>query len=351
MSLRIALRGRVADRAEPARPSLLARGCLGLALASAWLIRRLPRRFVLWGADRCSDVAFAVARSHRVPALENIRTVVGPGTSDEVVRRLTREAFRASGRSAAELLWLQGCDEADLAGMVRFAEGEWARIDAALAGGRGAVLLTAHLGAFDCLSQLVASRGYRVNAVLGRTMWRPKFEAAIALRRARGVNVHEASPAALRAMIGALRRNECVAFLGDRDFFENGARVEFFGRATTLPTGGVRLARETGAAIVAGYLLRAGDGYDLILDEPFTVERTADRRADVARGMERVVASLTRAIAAAPGQWAVFQPVWPATSERAASSGYARIDSGTLASATAPAGPPNSRSTQAEMTT
>ena len=267
------------------------------------------------------------------------------------MRRLTREAFRASGRGAAELLWSQGCADSELLGCLRFAEADWSRIDAALAGGRGVVLLSAHLGAFDCLSQLYASRGYRVNAVVGRTMWRPKFEAAVALRRRRGVNVHEASPAALRAMIEALRRNECVAFLGDRDFFENGMRVEFFGRATTLPTGGVRLARETGASIVAGYLLRGSEGYDLILDEPFTVERTADRRADIARGMEHVVASLTRAIASAPGQWAVFQPVWPVTSETRECSGYDKTESGTLASATAPAGPPNSKSTQAEMTT
>jgi KDO2-lipid IV(A) lauroyltransferase len=275
----------------------------------------LPRRFVLWGADRCSDVAFALARTHREPALANIRTVVGPDVAEDDVQRLVRAAFRASGRSAAELLWLQACGDAELAAKVRFVEGDWSRVDAALAGRRGAILLTAHLGAFDCLSQLFASRGYRVNAVLGRTMWRPKFEAAVALRRARGVNVHEASPGALRAMIGALRRNECVAFLGDRDFFENGTRVEFFGRVTTLPSGGVRLARETGASVVAGYLLRVGDGYELILDEPFTVERTADRQADVARGMERVVASLMRAIASAPGQWAVFQPVWSATSK------------------------------------
>jgi len=316
-------------------------------LSSAWLIRRLPRRFVLWGADRFSDLAFAIARPHRVDALANLRTVVGSTASEEEVWQLARQAFRASGRSAAELLWLQGADHSALTRMVRLVEGDWATIDTARTQGRGVVVLSAHLGAFDCLSRLLAGRGYPVNAVLGRTMWRPKFETAVTLRRARGVKVHEASPRALRELIALLRQGECVAFLTDRDFFGNGVPVEFFGRATTLPSGPIRMARETGAVVIVCYLPRTATGFDLKIDEPFTVERTADRQADIARGMERVVASLECAIAAAPGQWAVFQPVWPGMAE----SAYASTDNGTLANATAPAGPPNSRSPQAEITT
>jgi lauroyl/myristoyl acyltransferase len=210
-----------------------------------------------------------------------------------------------------DLLRFQASDAAPLVSGAGTAAPDWSVVDRALAQGRGVVLVTAHLGAFDGLGRVFAASGYWLVVVVGRTLPRPIFDAAVALRRALGVEVVEATAAGVRRMVETLRRGECVGFLADRDFFRNGAPVEFFGRSTSLPSGAVRLARETGAPIVAAYLRRSATGFELTLEEPFVVQRTADRRVDIQAGMETMVASLTRAVAASPGQWAVFQPVWP----------------------------------------
>ncbi|MEA2597272.1 MAG: phosphatidylinositol dimannoside acyltransferase [Thermomicrobiales bacterium] len=304
--------GTGSENDDPARASVVSRACYLIARMSSRVIRLLPRSLCLWGGNRVADVALVLARTYRANAMANFRQVLGPDVPAEEVRRTAHEAFRTSVQNMIDLLRFQRLTPAALARTIGVGEDHWSVIAAALSQGRGLILLTGHLGAFDSLSQLPAGRGYPMTVVLGRTLPRPIFDAAVALRQAHGMTVIEATPLGVRSLIEALRRGECVGFLGDRDFFGNGTLVEFFGRRTTLPSGAVRLARETGAPILAAYLRRTPTGYDLLLEEPFCVARTAHRNADVAAGMDRVVASLTRAVAATPGQWAMFQPVWPA---------------------------------------
>jgi KDO2-lipid IV(A) lauroyltransferase len=173
------------------------------------------------------------------------------------------------------------------------------------------VLVAAHLGAFDYVGHTLSMRGYKVTSVTGRTAARFIFDAVTYLRRSHGASIVEATPSGVRRVIQALRRGECAAFLNDYDFFQNGRPVTFFGRRTTLPPGAVRIARDTGAAVVGTFARRTPSGYALTLVEPFTVEKTADLDADVDRGLARVVAMLERAIAATPDQWVMFQRVWP----------------------------------------
>jgi lauroyl/myristoyl acyltransferase len=49
----------------------------------------------------------------------------------------------------------------------------------------------------------------------------------------------------------------------------------------------------------------------LIIEPSFTIEKTADRDADVELGMTMVMSALERAISNAPDQWVMFQQVWP----------------------------------------
>lgn len=296
---------------NPVPAGMLPRTCLLIALVSGAIIRRIPKRARTWGCDLVADSAFLIAGGYREHAIANFRHVLGPDASVERVRRTAREAFRTSVRNMADLLRIEGIDAATFAGTVAVPEGAWSKVDRASASGQGIVMVTAHLGAYDGLGKVFAAAGYRLSIVVGRTLPRAIFEAATALRQALGVQIVEASPTAIRQMVETLRRGECIGFLIDRDFFRNGTAVDLFGQRTTLPSGAVRLARDTGAPIIPVYLRRTEIGYDLLLEEPFFVPRTSDRRADIAAGMDAVVASLTRAVAATPGQWAVFQPVWP----------------------------------------
>ena len=57
-------------------------------------------------------------------------------------------------------------------------------------------------------------------------------------------------------MLKALRDNDVVCLLCDRDLERNGVEVEFFGERTTLPAGPATLALRTGAPLLpVGVLL------------------------------------------------------------------------------------------------
>ena len=87
-------------------------------------------------------------------------------------------------------------------------------------------------------------------------------------------------PSAGREVMAALKRNDVVCLLCDRDIQRTGVEVEFFGETTTMPAGPATLALRTGAPILptAVYFTDRIDGH-------LGVRSSADRRRpDRARG-------------------------------------------------------------------
>jgi KDO2-lipid IV(A) lauroyltransferase len=284
---------------------------INVARLLSWLIWALPPRLRYWLAARGGDLYYVLFKTYRRNVLENLRQVVGPAVSDEELQRIARRVFRASGRNFADVLTGPHVSPEAFVRSMPLDRGDWSYIDKPLAEGKGLVLITAHLGAFDYLGHVMKSRGYKVTTVAARTTARLVFDAVTYLRGRNGPTIEEITPSGIRHVIRALRRGEIAAIVSDRDIFQNGSPVTFFGRETTLPPGAVRIARQAGAPIVAIFARRTETGYSLELDEPFIVEKTDDIDADIAVGLCRVVAVLERAIAASPDQWVMFQRVWP----------------------------------------
>jgi KDO2-lipid IV(A) lauroyltransferase len=199
----------------------------------------------------------------------------------------------------------------DLVRALKISAEDRAHLDAALAEGHGVVIVSAHLGAFDFVGQGLHLLGYPLTCVTARTTARFVFDGVTFLRGSQGPAMVDATPVGIRRTIQVIRHGGCAVILVDRDFFMNGMRVVFFGRETTLPIGALRIARETGAPVVPVFPQRVPGGHVLRIDEPFRIERTADLDADLADGLQRLVPVLERAIGRAPGQWVMFQRVWP----------------------------------------
>ncbi len=282
-----------------------------LATVCSWIVAILPGRFRRWAADQGGVLWHRLAPTYRGNVRDNIAQVVGPAASADDLDAMVRRIFKISSRNFSDLLRLPHTTELELIRTVPLADGLWTALSTARARGQGVVLLTAHVGAFDYVGQAIAAHRFPLTVVTGRTTSRFIFDAVTYLRRSRRMVLVEASPSGVRAVIRALRRGECAVFVGDYDFFQNGYPVEFFGRPTTLPPGPVRIARDTGALVLAVFGQRTETGYEMTTAEPFIVEKTRDLEADLRRGMERVVAIFERAIAATPDQWVMFQRVWP----------------------------------------
>lgn len=281
----------------------------------AWLVsqvaRLVPLPLAYWLADRCGDLAYLLLKTYRRNVQHNVALALGPGADAQEVRHVARRVFRNSARNFIDLLRVPHLSPDELIRSIQVCPESWAEFERLAASGQGAVIVTAHLGAFDYVGQLLSARGYRFTSLTTRTVPELLDAAVNYLRTSRGLRIERATPGGIRRVILALRRGELVGFAADRDFFQNGWPVIFFGKETTLPPGPVRLARSAGVPILAAFTRRLKRGYQLLIEPPFYIERTDDTARDLRSGLQRLVELFERHIREAPDQWVIFQRVWP----------------------------------------
>jgi len=225
------------------------------------------------------------------------------------LRREVHRTFDSYARYWLESFRLTGMGPADLdAGIV--AEGI-DHLDDGLAAGKGVIMALPHLGGWDFGGAWLATQGYPITVVVEPLEPPELFEWFVEFRRRLGLDVIPLGPDAGRKVLRALRRNEVVGLLCDRDIDGNGVEVDFFGERTTLPAGPVTLALRTGAALLPTAVYFEGDGHRGVIHPPLPLERTGSLRADVAAGTQTLADALQAMIARAPEQWHVLQPNWP----------------------------------------
>jgi KDO2-lipid IV(A) lauroyltransferase len=196
----------------------------------------------------------------------------------------------------------------------------------ALARGRGAILCAPHLGNWELGGLGLADRGYVINVLTFREPDEKVNSQRELLRRERGINFiyvdrHDTSPLAIIEAVNALRRNEVLAILGDRDGSSHTRTMEFFGRPTPIPLGASYLALASGAPVIPVFVLLEGERYATIMEEAIRFEGGhADHDEAIRTGMERLLRVFEHYIRRYPDQWYNFFDYWgdrPAGGENA----------------------------------
>lgn len=186
-------------------------------------------------------------------------------------------------------------------------------ITAALAAGNGCILALPHLGGWEWAGRWITDQGIPMTVVVEALEPRELFEWFADLRKNLGMTVVAAGPQAGIAVLGALRANEIVCLLCDRDLDRTGVKVDFFGEETTLPAGPAMLGLRAGAPVLpaAAYFTAAYQGHHAIVRPPLPMQRLGSIRDDVARITQLLAYELEFLIRRAPEQWHMFQPNWP----------------------------------------
>lgn len=277
----------------------------------SWFFWLIPHRLRDVLADRLGDLFRRSTNTYRDNVEANLLQAAGTELHPDVLAQLTKSIFRVSARNFMDLITMPRHSRRWFLRSVHVSGGDWKTIDDAVASRKGVIFLTGHVGCFDFIGQAFWARGYKLTVVTGRTTSRFIFDGVTHLRGAKGATMVEPTPSGVRQVIKALRRGECAVILSDRDFFQSGREITFFGKTTTLPPGIVRIARDTGATIVPIFTRRQAHGHELEIMPTFTVEKSQDVKADIDRGLLKVVEVLEHGIRASLDQWAMFQRVWP----------------------------------------
>src|SRR5260370_37479085 len=123
-------------------------------------------------------------------------------------------------------------------------------IDAVLARGRGAIVVTPHFGSWDMAAAAAVAHGVRLTAVADRFGSQELDRAVVGAREKFGMKVVPVGVAAGRAVLNALRHNEVVALVCDLPKEGRNVAVSLCGQPALVPAGPAVLALRTGAPVV-----------------------------------------------------------------------------------------------------
>lgn len=187
----------------------------------------------------------------------------------------SRAAIAATGRLVTEIPWLWLQPQSVKQPLLRWRNENL--VEEALARGKGALLMTPHLGSFEAAAQGVAghfSPRHGAMTVLykpSKTAW---FDAILReVRSAPGLEPAPTTMAGVRHLLKALKQGRAVGLLPDQVPAQGlGVWAPFFGKPAYTMTLAIRLSRQTGAPMlmVWGDRLPGGLGYELNV-EPLDV--------------------------------------------------------------------------------
>ncbi|MFH1468225.1 MAG: lysophospholipid acyltransferase family protein [Pseudomonadota bacterium] len=230
---------------------------------------RLRRLWPLW------RVAYRAGGLQRARVGAEIATVLGRDAEDPGVRALVRETYRVTFRAHLEELLLGKLTAHTVDAFLDVRGRE--HLEAALARGRGAIVLSAHAGSFMLPIAWFSLHGYPYTQFAARGLPPGELAAAHpeALHRnhwlAEVIRVKESHedqlPASFltvdapaRELYRRLARNELVALAFDGRMGNRWVRAPLLGRTALLNPGAFRLATNTGAAILPALCRTPADG-------------------------------------------------------------------------------------------
>jgi Kdo2-lipid IVA lauroyltransferase/acyltransferase len=308
------LRRAVGQRVAEARWLVSNAEGLSYWLAVAPVVSHLPSSLAYRIACRRGDWIFEHWAVKRAEIMLNLRQVLGDELSLEETERLTREFFRLSSCEVIDVMRLRGRARS-LGKLVDIRGRE--HLDAALAGGKGVILCSAHFGSHISVPSLLHTSGYPLTTI-GRWYWRYEAGVTSAERKfwefvyARRVLRHRQRPniepwpgriqVAAQAA-AALRANEVVTICSDAEPLESdrGRTVEvpFLGRPATLLPGVVTLAKLTGAPVLMAFTHRTADYRHQVLE----ISPPVPMQGDTATAFGRCVTAIETEIRTHPANW------------------------------------------------
>lgn len=266
------------------------------------VVRALPPQRVYSAVGWLARAGFRGGTKYSRWAMVNLR-IAFPELPDSVLSEIGARSFANLAWDGLDMLRAETWNEAALRQHVSIQGLE--HLNAALAQGKGVLLMALHLGNFELAVRALAQQGVRVAAV-ARPFGSPALWQHVVRRREQwGVEVYERDGAA-RSMLRALRKGTVVCVLNDQYAHRAGSvPARMFGLRARTWAGIATLSLRTGTPVVPAYPVRDGlDHHTLYLDPAVASPTlTGDRPADVVALTESYNAVIEALIRKYPEHW------------------------------------------------
>ena len=284
-----------------------------LEFVPVWLfvhaMRALPRGMARWIGAGIGSLAYTGLSRLRETGLRNLQLAL-PALSANEREVLLRKDYRNLGWLLAEFCQMPGYSVERASEFIEYDGLE--HYLAARELGKGVLVLTGHLGAWELSSFYHSLRGWPMGMVI-RRLDNPLVDAFVnRIRCLHGNRVIHKDDFA-RGLIASMRAGETVGILMDTNMTPpQGVFVPFFGVQACTASGMARVAMKTGAAVVPGFLLweEAKCKYVLRFGEALKLVSTGVADEDMVANTALFTTTIEGYIRQYPEQWLWMHRRW-----------------------------------------
>ncbi|MBU3958481.1 MAG: lysophospholipid acyltransferase family protein [Candidatus Omnitrophica bacterium] len=282
-----------------------------------FIVLHLPLKMGYKIAVFISDLHYLFAAEDRLNVTENLKAIF-PEKSDREIHSIRIRMFRNFAKYLVDFLCFSKMNMQYLKSNIKVEDIHY--LDDALSKGKGVIALSAHLGNWELGAAAIATLGYPIWVVALTHKHKQVNNLFNLQRQSKGVGVIPLGMA-VRQCLELFGKNEIIALVGDRDFNERGAVVDFFGRPTFFPVGPAGFALKTQASIVPVFIFRnKDDTFTLKFEKPIECAWHPDTKEghisksdkdkqimDLIRRYKVIIEGYIRKY---PDQWFMFRRFW-----------------------------------------
>ena len=238
--------------------------------------------------------------------MRNLR-IAFPDMAPEEREALALAQWEQTGRAFAETAVMDKLvaeDRIEVVGLER--------LEAIREAGRPVVFVGGHFANIETLAATIVGAGVPCQ-ITYRAANNPYVDAQIIAARARyGVKLFAPKGGdGARELLAGMARGESVALMNDQKFSE-GPEAIFFGQPVNAAPGPSRLALRFGTVLQPMSTERLpGVRFRVTVYEPIVLEKTGDRSADIARGVQAITSFIEDRVRENPVDWFWVHKRWP----------------------------------------
>jgi KDO2-lipid IV(A) lauroyltransferase len=284
-----------------------------LVYAAVWLLLKglglLPRLLARRLAAKVAGILYALSPKLRNTAEMNLR-IAFPEWTERQRHALIRGMVRNLGWMAAEFARFPKYSNGNIEEIVVL-DGNENFLDARKQG-KGVLILTGHIGAWELSSFAHALYGYPLH-FMARPLDNQRIDALVNSYRCVSGNRAIFKNESARMMLKILKEAGTIGVLADQNTMPDEAVfVDFFGKSASTTSGIARLALHTDAAVVPGYAVwdESIGKYRLRFEPVMELIRTGDAERDVRENTQRFTKVIEDIIRKYPEQWVWVHGRW-----------------------------------------
>jgi KDO2-lipid IV(A) lauroyltransferase len=271
----------------------------------AWLLNHLPRRWAV-ACGRALGILLYYIYPYRKDVARSNLLQAFPDYCPKRRQAILRRTYQHFGIMLIDFFRTPLLTRDNLSLVIEMEEDQLLE---AMRNGKGALIMSAHIGNWELIVPALIKNGYPLVTVM--VPQRGPGGSFIRSIRDSSDSQWISKKSSTRTMLRLLKEGKYLGLAGDQDSRKSGVWVSFFGQQSSRPRGGAVFALQSGAPMLAGWCLLQDDHrYQLKFTPIPTDNLPPGKEAAIQEITQRYITSVEEVIRQYPEQYFWFHRMW-----------------------------------------